>query len=206
MNIFPTPLLVGKSDNENIRTKIQELMYKHKETTDLSRLLSEDWNKTKFSSDKTEFDKKGVTTFGTKNLIDDKEWTEVVSFIKEFSALMIDDAYHGACGYGLSNVWSTVYPKGAYVPEHVHSNSMLSGVFYAKTPKNCGNIIFKDPSWVTKTMMFVKNAYPPNLTNYEFEVEEGLMILFPAWLPHSTNKNESDEDRIIVSFNIEFYP
>ena len=28
----------------------------------------------------------------------------------------------------------------------------LSGVFYAKTPKNCGNIIFKDPSWVTKTM------------------------------------------------------
>lgn len=206
MDIFSTPLLVGKSDNENIRTKIQELMYKHKETTDLSRLLSEDWNKTKFSSDKTEFDKKGVTTFGTKNLIDDKEWTEVVSFIKEFSALMIDDAYHGACGYGLSNVWSTVYPKGAYVPEHVHSNSMLSGVFYAKTPKNCGNIIFKDPSWVTKTMVFVRNSYPPNLTNYEFEVEEGLMILFPAWLPHSTNKNESDEDRIIVSFNIEFYP
>ena len=206
MNIFSTPLLVGKSDNENIRSTIQKLMYKHKEKAEPSRLVSDDWNRTKISTDKNEFDKKGVTTYGTKNLIDDEEWTEVVSFIKEFSALMIDDAYHGACGYGLSSVWSTIYPKSAYVPEHVHSNSMLSGVYYAKTPENCGNIIFKDPSWITKTMVFLRNSYPPNMTNYELGVEEGLMVLFPSWLPHYTTKNESDDDRIIVSFNIEFYP
>ena len=30
------------------------------------------------------------------------------------------------------------------------------------------------------------------------------MILFPSWLPRSTRPNLSGEDRIIVSFNLDF--
>ena len=32
--------------------------------------------------------------------------------------------------------------------------------------------------------------------------EDGTLLLFPGWLEHETEENESDEDKIIVSFNL----
>ena len=32
---------------------------------------------------------------------------------------------------------------------------------------------------------------------------EGDLLLFPAYLPHSVGMNLSDEDRIVISFNID---
>ena len=34
------------------------------------------------------------------------------------------------------------------------------------------------------------------------EIEEGELLIFPAYLPHKVSENESDEDRIVISFNI----
>ena len=36
----------------------------------------------------------------------------------------------------------------------------------------------------------------------KLEIEEGDLLLFPAYLPHGVQENESDEDRIVISFNI----
>ena len=35
-----------------------------------------------------------------------------------------------------------------------------------------------------------------------FDVSEGDLLLFPGYLPHKVAKNESDEDRIVISFNV----
>ena len=37
----------------------------------------------------------------------------------------------------------------------------------------------------------------------EIKPNEGDLLLFPAYLPHSVGMNESDEDRIVISFNID---
>ena len=29
------------------------------------------------------------------------------------------------------------------------------------------------------------------------------LLLFPGYLPHKVGKNESDEDRIVISFNVD---
>ena len=34
-------------------------------------------------------------------------------------------------------------------------------------------------------------------------ISEGDLLIFPAYLPHKVGKNESDEDRIVISFNID---
>ncbi len=36
------------------------------------------------------------------------------------------------------------------------------------------------------------------------QVEEGTMVIFPAWLAHSVDPNRSDRERISVSFNVMF--
>ena len=35
------------------------------------------------------------------------------------------------------------------------------------------------------------------------EINEGDLLIFPGYLPHKVAKNESDEDRIVISFNVD---
>ena len=35
------------------------------------------------------------------------------------------------------------------------------------------------------------------------EPEEGKLLLFPAYLQHSVDENLSDDERIVISFNID---
>ena len=36
----------------------------------------------------------------------------------------------------------------------------------------------------------------------KLEIEEGDLLIFPAYLPHGVEENKSNEDRIVISFNI----
>ncbi len=201
--IFPTPLLVGASDNTEICQKICDLAYEFKSKAQDALLVSEQWNRGTRSSSQEEFQKKGVTSFNSGSLLEKPEWKDVVSFIYSFASTMVQSVNNAASKPTFMNMWTTIYPPGAYVPEHVHSNALLSGVFYAKTPANSGNIVFRDPASVAK-IMFIRNMteFPAVETMHVHEVRTGSMVIFPAWLPHSTEVNQSDEDRIIVSFNL----
>tara|TARA_B110000261_G_scaffold48825_1_gene57559 strand:- start:663 stop:791 length:129 start_codon:yes stop_codon:yes gene_type:complete len=35
------------------------------------------------------------------------------------------------------------------------------------------------------------------------EIEEGDLLIFPGYLPHKVRANESNEDRIVISFNVD---
>ena len=36
--------------------------------------------------------------------------------------------------------------------------------------------------------------------------KEGMLIIFPSWLENGVYPNQSDEDRIVISANINLYP
>ncbi|HEX2880857.1 MAG TPA: TIGR02466 family protein [Polyangiaceae bacterium] len=201
--IFPTPILAGGSEDVEIRQKICDLAYEFRKTARDASLVSEQWNKGTKSSNPEDFQKKGITSFNSGSLLDKPEWKEVVQFIYSFANTMIQSVNDAPTKPAFINMWTTIYPPGAFVPEHVHSNALLSGVFYAKTPPNCGNIVFKDPASVAKTMFIRKvREFPYVDTRHVYEVKAGSMVIFPAWLPHFTEANESDDDRVIVSFNL----
>lgn len=203
--IFQTPLLVGKSDRVDIQEKICELALKFKQNATDAGLVSEGWSYNKSSSDQADFDKYGVTSFKSGSLTDDPEWAEVIEFLYDFAKTMVGSInYASASKVTFINSWVTIYPPGTYVPEHIHSNSILSGVFYAKVPEKAGNLLFKDPSAVAKTMYIIDyNEFPTVATVHTHQVETGQMVIFPSWLPHMTEVNRSNDDRIMVSFNID---
>ena len=53
----------------------------------------------------------------------------------------------------LGNMWANINPSGGYNKPHVHPNSLFSGVYYVKTPSNCGRLICQDPRPGIQTVM-----------------------------------------------------
>jgi len=86
---------------------------------------------------------------------------------------------------------------------HTHPFSIVSGVFYIKTPVDCGSINFHNAAqikcYVNDNILEEYNNY--NCSKYYFPVEENDLYLFPSWLDHSVSPNLSNEERISYSFN-----
>ena len=102
-----------------------------------------------------------------------------------------------------SGMWAIINKKGNFNTEHIHPNSNLSAAYYVKAPKNCGDFKVFTPNAINR------DKYPPRETPTELnrvvaqlEVHEGDLLIFPSHLPHSVLPNETDEDRMVVSFNL----
>ena len=199
-NIFATPILLGRSSNHAMPLEIAARAYQLRDGLTQGNLVSEHWDQAEHSSDPRDWARAGVTSFGsTESLNLLPEWANVTAFIEDFAAEMTSSI--GAHDLKLTNMWTTIYPQGAFVPEHVHSNSVFSGVFYAQAAPQCGETVFHDPAWVTKTMYLKPGSRSPD-TKYRITPEPGLMVIFPGWLPHRSLPNRSTQDRVVVSFNL----
>lgn len=100
--------------------------------------------------------------------------------------------------------WINISPPGASNRIHVHPNSHLSGVYYVslKAPE-CGSIFFRDPR-TAATMLRPPITKETHFTASEVRMrpEEGRMYVFPSWLEHGVEPNQSDRDRVSMSFNV----
>ena len=105
------------------------------------------------------------------------------------------------------HAWININKPGNYNVKHDHPMCDLSGVVWLKAPENSGNIVFENPVGhqvynliESYTQEFKKsNNY---FHTYYFKPIEGRMIIFPSYLLHDVSENNSNEDRISVSFNI----
>ena len=101
------------------------------------------------------------------------------------------------------NMWSIINYKDSSNERHIHGNSFISAAYYIKAPKNSGNIVFYDPrSAPTYSHPISTQSNNLNATSHSIEPQEGLLVMFPSYLQHSVETNKSDEERVVVSFNI----
>ena len=105
------------------------------------------------------------------------------------------------------SAWVNINPPEAFNMKHNHPTSDLSGVLWIKCQKNCGNIIFESPrSFATHQEIECYNEDFKENNNYfhsfSFNPIAGKLIVFPSHLEHHVGFNESQEERISVSFNI----
>ena len=103
----------------------------------------------------------------------------------------------------INAMWAIINKKNDFNVVHTHPNSYLSAAYYVSAPKNCGKFQIENLN-IAK-----KHSYPEILQNNELnaqvaglEVEEGDLLIFPGYLPHKVAMNQSDQDRIVISFNV----
>ena len=104
----------------------------------------------------------------------------------------------------LGNMWANINPPGGYNTPHIHANSLFSGVYYIKAPANSGKLVCNDPRPGVQTVMPTrKKGQPPKHLWREVHLEPKVnrIIMFPSWLWHNVEPNESNNIRISVSFN-----
>jgi uncharacterized protein (TIGR02466 family) len=104
----------------------------------------------------------------------------------------------------LGNMWANINYQGGYNKPHVHPNALFSGAYYVKAPPNCGSLICQDPRPGIQTCMPTRKQVeiPKHLwRDVHLQPQENRAIMFPAWLWHSVEPNQSNEARISISFN-----
>jgi uncharacterized protein (TIGR02466 family) len=104
----------------------------------------------------------------------------------------------------LGNMWANINPPGGFNRPHTHPNSLWSGVYYVKAPKNSGHLKIEDPK--PSSLISRPRRKEGQLQTYlwnevHFEPVAGRLIMFPAWLNHCVDPNQSNDIRISVSFN-----
>ena len=83
----------------------------------------------------------------------------------------------------------------------------MSGVYYLKAEKNSGDINFKKK--YNEQKIFPTSITPDyseydytNSENFKFPTKNGNVIIFPSTLMHEVTKNESNDIRYSLAFNV----
>jgi uncharacterized protein (TIGR02466 family) len=102
----------------------------------------------------------------------------------------------------ITQSWLTATQSGGWHTSHLHSNSLVSGVYYVNAlPEDSINFhknLYMSP---IKTSYEEPNEYVVDMVT--FPVQTGHIILFPSNLYHDVRrKDQSDKTRIALAFNV----
>ena len=103
----------------------------------------------------------------------------------------------------LDSIWINILPEGGIHTGHIHPHSVISGTTYVAMPEGASALKLEDPR--SARMM----AAPPRRKEVREEMRNfvylrprvGEVVMWESWLRHEVPMNQSEEDRISVSFN-----
>ena len=140
--------------------------------------------------------------FKTKDsyLTKHKQLKNLIYFFKECIDDYCDTIINSDQRLVITQLWGNRNPKGSKHHEHVHPNSILSGVFYLRQDPKLPPIQF------SKSNQHAMKLDPKKYNNFNAETfllpcTSGELILFPSNLRHSVPRNQGEEERISLSFN-----
>lgn len=106
------------------------------------------------------------------------------------------------------NSWINVNDnKHNFNRTHIHSSSIISGVYYLKCNENSGKICFPRNNVEDYIIQSGGEILESNQFNYGFagyKPKESLLLLFPSYVPHYVEPNEDNSVRMSIAFNIGF--
>ena len=131
------------------------------------------------------------------------EYAKLVDMLYSAQRTIYDQEYYESEPF-LGNMWANINPPGSMNRAHIHPNSLWSGVYYIKAPQNSGQLKIEDPRSVAlMSRPRQKDVPKPDrlLREHHYEPKTGRLIMFPSWLNHCVDPNNSNDIRISVSFN-----
>ena len=103
--------------------------------------------------------------------------------------------------YIVGNSWVNYHGKSGLTSEHHHGPATMVIATYLNLPKDGGFIQFKDPMEYQKG--YAMREYGDEASNWKtIPAVTGDSLLFPGWIRHRTQPNESNEKRWVLTSNI----
>ena len=187
-SIFPTPIYYSGVEIYTINDITKEIDDALDKTEFSYR---SDWGKTHQLSD---------TTF-KQNFIVDNALVKLEEEIRHHVLVYLANV---RCSkpreYSITQSWVSLFKPGDYGHVHNHGYFDISGVYYHKTNGEDGDLFFNSPDTNLSTSYCFEQASWP----WIHSPQKGKIILFPSWMPHGIQTNETDSDRVSISFNITF--
>ena len=177
LQLFPTPALITKYENsfEEEFKFIQNLRYIEQK---------ENGN---FKSDDT-------------YLLKHKELSKIKDFINESLNKFTKNIFQTKQRLVVTQCWTNKNPPNSKHHEHVHPNSIVSGVFYFRQSKTLPPIQFSKA--VQDSFKLSPEKYNQvNSETFLLPMVDGELVLFPSTLRHSVPFNKGNETRYSMSFN-----
>ncbi len=187
---FPTPIYIADIEHPTLNQELErDIVAWSKQDKGVVRTNVQGWH-------------------STTNMAELPEYKKLVDMLYACQKTIYEQEHLDSEPY-LGNMWANINPPGGMNRAHQHPNSLWSGVYYIKAPKNSGHLKIDDPR-ASASMCRPKmrkrynhpDTSPPRLwREHHYEPIAGRCIMFPSWLMHCVDPNESNDIRISVSFN-----
>lgn len=102
----------------------------------------------------------------------------------------------------LLNYWFNINQQNDYNILHRHPRSKFSVVYYVSVPEESGNLVFKRPD-LLGDYIEADIANERNSQYYYIKAKEHKLVIFPAYLEHQVEQNQSTQDRVSIAFNFD---
>ena len=97
------------------------------------------------------------------------------------------------------NIWTNVNEVGSKNVIHSHKTDAWAGIYYVQAEET-GNLMFYNPANLLNECKF--NS--PFVRNTGILPKDGMLVLWPAWIPHEVIENKSNQQRINIAWGINF--
>ena len=182
---FPTPVYIADLNEEGLNEQLErDIIAWANRDKGLNRTNIKGWH-------------------STTNMNELPEYKRLIDLLFEAQRTIYQQEHLDSEPY-LGNMWANINPPGAMNRAHMHPNSLWSGVYYVKALPNSGHLKVEDPrSIAAMSRPRQKEGPTPSRLWREthFDPKPGRLIMFPAWLTHCVDPNNSNDIRISISFN-----
>jgi len=156
------------------------------------------------------FDVKTTQTADNENvnILKDERFSKVNDFIlnsvehylKNIQNIPYED-------FWIVSSWINVCPTGGMQYQHCHRNSFFSGCYYldADPYEHPGLSFFKEEKVKTPFMGYYSHKLDNEISDHaELKVQSNDLVIFPSYMFHGHEINNSQKSRVSLAFNVLF--
>jgi uncharacterized protein (TIGR02466 family) len=136
--------------------------------------------------------------------------------VEEFSQYVSQTAWNilDSQGYDMSRLvtyfqemWVQSHSKYSGMDQHAHgAGSQISAFYFLYVPEDSSSMVVYDPRPAKVITALPMKDYAIARQQLTFRPRRGMLVLTPAWLPHSFTRSLSDDSMVFVHMNLSVAP
>mgnify|MGYP000327242304 CR=1 FL=1 len=134
------------------------------------------------------------------HILDIESLKTIKDFISKHFNNFVDNILQVENKFYMCNSWSSLQQKGDFHPVHIHPNTIINSVLYAKI--DTGElqwIIDKSPLQQPALIEYkIKEQNIFNSKSWNVPLKQGTITFFPGHIAHTSKTHDTDNERIAI--------